>query len=80
VAGLGVAPVECYGAAGTTLVFDTNCAHRLRRKPTARVRDSVTFYYTPGQELRALDVDPVALARLPDGARAVFGGSGRAAH
>jgi hypothetical protein len=80
VADLGVRPAECYGPAGTTLVFDTNCVHRLRRKPTARVRDSVTFYYTPGQELRAMDVEHAALQRLPETARAVFGGAGRAAH
>jgi hypothetical protein len=78
VAALGIAPVECFGPAGTTLVFDTNCVHRLRRKPTARVRDTVTFYYTPGQELRALEVDRAALERLPAAARAVFGGPRRA--
>jgi ectoine hydroxylase-related dioxygenase (phytanoyl-CoA dioxygenase family) len=74
VASLGIVPVECYGPAGTTLVFDTNCIHRLRRKSTARLRDTVTFYYTPGQELRALDVEPEALRRLPELSRALFGG------
>ncbi len=75
VAALGVPPVECYGPAGTTLVFDTNLVHRLRRKTGATVRDSVTYYYTPGQELRALDIDPAALERLPQESRALFGGS-----
>jgi len=74
---LGVAPVECYGAAGTTLIFDTNCIHRLRRKPTARVRDTVTFYYTPGQELRVLEVEPGTVQRLPEHTRALLGGKRR---
>ena len=72
---LGVAPIECYGTAGTTLIFDTNCIHRLRRKATARVRDTVTFYYTPGQELRQVEVDAEAIQRLPAQAQALFGGN-----
>ena len=47
VAAAGIPPVECYGPAGTAMVFDTNLVHRLRRKATGTVRDSVTFYYTP---------------------------------
>lgn len=70
----GIAPVECYGRAGTTMVFDTNPVHRLRRKPGGAVRDSVTFYYTPGQEARALDVDSDLVARLPQAAQSLFGG------
>ncbi len=70
----GVAPVECYGPSGTAMVFDTNFVHRLRRKPTSTVRDSVTFYYTVGQEARLLDVEPGMLAQLPDAAQALFGG------
>lgn len=72
--GCGLTPVECYGPAGTAMVFDTNFVHRLRRKPGATVRDSVTFYYTPGQETRALGVDHEAVARLPEPARALFAG------
>ena len=70
----GIAPVECYGRAGTTMVFDTNPVHRLRRKPGGMVRDSVTFYYTPGQEARALDVESDLVARLPQAAQSLFGG------
>jgi hypothetical protein len=40
--------LECYGRAGTAVIFDTNGVHRLRRFPT-RVRDSVTFNYHPGR-------------------------------
>jgi len=70
----GITPVECYGRAGTTMVFDTNPVHRLRRKPGGTVRDSVTFYYTPGQEARALDVESDLVARLPQAAQLLFGG------
>jgi Phytanoyl-CoA dioxygenase (PhyH) len=77
---LGMLPVECYGAAGTAMIFDTNVLHRLRRKPTATVRDSITYYYTPGQELRSLDVDQAAVERLPAVARALFGGARQSAH
>lgn len=70
----GIRPVECYGPAGTAMVFDTNFVHRLRRKPGATIRDSVTFYYTPGQETRALGVEDEAVARLPEPARALFAG------
>ena len=74
VASLGAKPVECFGPAGTALVFDTNLIHRLRRKTGATVRDSITYYSTPGQELRTLDADPAALARLPQETRALFDG------
>lgn len=47
-------PVEWYGKAGSVMLFDTNLIHRLRRKPTSKVRDSITFYYTPGQNTRLL--------------------------
>lgn len=64
--------VEWYGAAGEGMLFDTNIVHRLRRKGTSSVRDSVTFYYTPGQFLRRLSTATVALdarqARLIHGA------------
>lgn len=70
----GIRPVECCGAAGTVMVFDTNLVHRLRRKASAAARDSVTFYYTPGQELRALDVDRALIARLEEAQRSLFGG------
>jgi hypothetical protein len=56
------------------MVFDTNFVHRLRRKPGAAVRDSVTFYYTPGQETRFLDVDPGLIKDLPEAARSLFKG------
>lgn len=64
--------VECYGMAGTTFVFDTNIIHRLRRKETSIVRDSMTFYYTPGQELRKIDLMPNTLSAMSKEARALF--------
>ncbi len=70
----GIKPVECYGSAGTAMVFDTNFIHRLRRKPGAALRDSVTFYYTPGQETRFLDVDSGLIKDLPEAARSLFKG------
>jgi hypothetical protein len=39
------------------------------------VRDTVTFYYTPGQELRQVEVDAEAIQRLPAQAQALFGGN-----
>lgn len=74
VAATGVTPVECYGPAGTTLIFDTNLLHRLRRKSGAAIRDSITFYYTPGQELRPLDLDAASAGRLSAEARKLFDG------
>lgn len=76
VRGMATQPVEWYGAAGEAMLFDTNVIHRLRRKATARVRDSVTFYYTPGQALSRLDMDKSALTGLNDEARAIFGDPG----
>jgi hypothetical protein len=55
--------LEWLGKAGHAYLFDTNLIHRLRRKKTASVRDSFTFYFTPGQELRHLDLD-LALPEL----------------
>jgi len=72
---IGITPVECYGPAGTTLLFDTNVVHRLRRKSTASTRDSVTFYYTTGQELRRLDFDPAPLSKRPAAERALLDGT-----
>lgn len=50
-------PIEWYGKAGEAMMFDTNIIHRLRRKALGRVRDSVTFYYTPGQHLRKIEIN-----------------------
>ena len=50
-------PIEWYGKAGEAMMFDTNIIHRLRRKALGRVRDSVTFYYTPGQQLRKIEIN-----------------------
>lgn len=71
----GIEPVECYGPAGTVMVFDTNPVHRLRRKPTGTVRDSLTLYYTPGQEARVLDFRQNQIAHLSEAARALFDGT-----
>jgi len=48
-------PLDWIGKAGEAMMFDTNTIHRLRRKITAKVRDTITFYYTPGQSLRHLE-------------------------
>lgn len=69
--GGGIKPYECYGPAGTTIVFDTNAIHRLRRK-RGPVRESVTFYYTPGQQTRVLYVNDDVIEGLPHAARALF--------
>ena len=50
-------PIEWYGKAGDAMMFDTNIIHRLRRKALGRVRDSITFYYTPGQQLRKIEIN-----------------------
>ena len=47
-------PLEWIGKAGEAMMFDTNTIHRLRRKISAKTRDTITFYYTPGQSLRRL--------------------------
>jgi hypothetical protein len=51
---IGIDPIEWTGEAGDAMLFDTNIIHRLRRKSKAAIRDSVTYYYTPGQNLRCL--------------------------
>lgn len=68
-----IKPLEWYGMAGEAMLFDTNLIHRLRRKPTANTRDSITFYYTPGQALAHLALDRDALRDLPEEARTIFG-------
>jgi len=49
--------VEWDGKAGDAMLFDTNLIHRIKRRDNGIQRYSVTFYYTPGQELRELDYD-----------------------
>jgi len=49
--------INWYGSAGDAYLFDTNLIHRLCRNKEARIRDSFTLYFTPGQELRFLDID-----------------------
>jgi len=70
----GYRVVECYGQAGAVMMFDTNGIHRLRRTKRSQ-RDSVTFYYTPGQALRPLDYNPMDLAVIPAGMQRLFGGT-----
>lgn len=69
----GFKVVECYAKAGTAVVFDTNCVHRLRRKKS-RIRDSLTFYYTPGQELRKLEYRKEDLPTGNEAYYRIFGG------
>jgi len=45
-----------FGKAGDACIFDTNIIHRLVRNKGANIRDSFTIYYTPGQELRELNL------------------------
>lgn len=73
----GVSPVECFGPAGTTLIFDTNVVHRVRRKKTAAIRDSIVFYYTPGQALRELGSASLPISHLAPHARRIFDGRNR---
>ena len=54
-------PIEWYGKAGEAMMFDTNIIHRLRRKVNGSVRDSVTFYITPGLFLRKIEVNDAGL-------------------
>lgn len=49
--------LECYGKAGTVIIFDPNGIHRLRRKPT-RARETITLNYHPGQMYRAKKMTP----------------------
>ncbi len=72
----GLQTLEWYGAAGDAMLFDTNVIHRLRRKAGAAVRDSITYYYTPGQSLFALDYPAAAVDALPQNTRVVFGEPG----
>ena len=71
--GMQIKPQEWYGKAGTAMLFDTNLIHRLRRKVTGSVRDTVTFYYTPGQNTWHLDFDESLVAKLPKQVSAIFG-------
>lgn len=73
---MGIAPQDWLGRAGEAMLFDTNLVHRLRRKPTAGIRDSITYYYTPGQSLFPLDCDPDDVIRLPPDARRMLGEPG----
>jgi len=73
---LGIAPLDWLGRAGEAMLFDTNLVHRLRRKPTAQIRDSLTYYYTPGQSLFPLDYDPKLAVRLLPEVRHLVGDPG----
>lgn len=69
VAALNVERHDWIGRAGEAMLFDTNLIHKLTRKTSARVRDTVTFYFTPGQALAELDInakplDPNAVRML----------------
>lgn len=46
--------VKWFGNEGEAMIFDTNIKHRLNRQATASIRDTVTFYFTPGQALRKI--------------------------
>lgn len=71
---MGITPHEWCGEAGTAMLFDTNLIHRLRRRAGARMRDSVTFYYTPGQTLRHIEVRQTQVKGLSPLAQALFEG------
>ena len=44
--------VKWFGNEGDAMIFDTNIIHRLNRQAAAQIRDTMTFYFTPGQALR----------------------------
>ncbi len=69
--------IDWLGLAGEAMLFDTNLIHRLTRKPTAAIRDSITFYYTPGQSLRILDYKEEDILPLNLSTRSPFGQPGR---
>lgn len=58
---------------GTAVLFDTNAIHRLRRKDTLQ-RDSITFYYTPGQLLRPLNIDSQTQEKVDQSMLRLLGG------
>lgn len=64
-------PEEWLGVAGSAKMFDTNIIHRLQRRSTGTVRYSITFYYTPGQQLKPITVKRAHLDALSDAARRV---------
>jgi hypothetical protein len=72
---LGVETIEATGPAGTTLVFNTNPIHRLRRKEGAAIRQSLMLYYTFGQELRNVKITPEAYSGLSEEAKTLFRGN-----
>ena len=39
------------GNKGDAMLFNTNITHRLNRKQNARIRDTITIYFTPGQHI-----------------------------
>ena len=45
------------GKAGEMMMFDTNIIHRLNRRQGAKIRDTITLYFTPGQALRKIFLD-----------------------
>jgi ectoine hydroxylase-related dioxygenase (phytanoyl-CoA dioxygenase family) len=57
-------PIEWYGKAGEAMIFDTNLIHRLRRKVNGDLRDSVTFYITPGLYLRKFEINEIGLDKF----------------
>lgn len=48
-------PIDWTDPEGTGMLFDTNIVHRLTRRATAAVRDTLTLYFTPGQSLHKID-------------------------
>lgn len=49
--------IDWVGKEGEATMFDTNIVHRLTRRPEARVRDTLTLYFTPGQSLRKIELN-----------------------
>jgi hypothetical protein len=71
VGAMPVQPVEWLGVAGSAKLFDTNIIHRLQRRATGSVRYSITFYYTPGQQLKPITAKRAHLDALSSAARKV---------
>jgi len=70
---MGIERIDWLGKAGEAYLFDTNLIHRLCRKPEAKLRDSFTCYFTPGQELRDLDFSDLQVQDFPPEKSRVFG-------
>ena len=52
------------GNQGDAVLFNTNLTHRLNRKESAKIRDSITIYFTPGQHVHDKFLDKKNIFKL----------------